>query len=211
MPRAATPHSKRTRYTEPVRRSVPYVVRRRDPLMEVKAFSAAPFSNSPVNDLMSTRLTDVQVGPAYNQRVGKMIQGVEFHYRGWFFLSYPQPWSVVRLIIFRWNDDTPPDTQQILNGFSPAATYNVRHQGNWTILRDRMFELNQHTLAPGDPPSQFGGVGLSFHGKFKYNQRMVYDDEDNDQDQGAVYALCIADTNNVVSVTMTTQLYYTEL
>lgn len=193
------------------RPALPLTIRPRSSRIEVKAWPYDGWVNSFVDLSLTGNLTAVPLGSANTNRTGRVVQGREL--RWWLVLTADNPTishAAVRVIFFRWNDDTDPEAQDILNDEQRiTSTYNTQKQGKWKILSDRYYAMNSNTFLPG--PGTLAAVTLPLSGTFKTNWQCTYDDEDNEQESGQVRCLILTDTDAVVRATMSSQFFYTDV
>lgn len=207
------PPTKRTRTTRNPGPRASGITTRRPFRAEVKHFNTHAFDYQTISSAqMSTNLTNVNNGIQQNQRVGAVIQAMSFTYRLSIMSSMNSaPACFVRVIFFRWNDDTAPYPPQIVNDTGvPESAYNYVHQAKWKILSDRIVDVPVYGTQKEGPPDYIQ-TSVSHQATLTTKWLCEYDREENDQDRGAIYCLIIPRALSSPVVTMTTTLTYVDI
>jgi len=188
-------------------------VARRFPRSEVKYSTIHAFDNTLADEARSVNLAFTNLGVQPSQRIGRLIQGLNLRYHMTAFTTSatnPSAEYSVRVIFVRWQDDTPPNIDQIL---SPTTTvespYNYSHQAKWKILSDKTYDLNLQTR--NLDTSLFMRVARSEHGVIKTNWRCEYDLQEDDQDRGSIYCFLVSSTESNIRVKMFTTFSFTDI
>lgn len=199
--------------------AVPRTARPRTLAVEVKDYIATPFSNETVGQggNMSQNLTEVPVGASGQERTGRVILGKQMTWR----CSIRYGGNTVggeatggfRLLFFRWDDDNQPSTGDILNqqGVNPIiAPYNLSNAFKLKVLYDRVYGLNTTQPSQGFTGAYAPGTML-LNGSFNCGWQMAYSTNDQSQDKGAIYCLCVCSQTNYASISLATQLMYCDI
>lgn len=208
--------AKRTRYVaakrtrpRPAITRAPATSRVRTPRAELKDHEGVLAVASPINltGVISPTATAVPLGDNAHSRDGRVIFAKTLNWRLYLESAVNTTGDncgAVRVIIFRWDDDSVPVPADIITSASVTAVYNLNNVFKMKVLEDRLIAINSFYEIGGDAvPScaaHTGSIPLGF--------QMGYDDSNGTQEKGAIYVLYNANVNNWFNLSMRSQLLY---
>jgi len=208
--------AKRTRYVaaprtraRPAITRAPPTTRVRTPRAELKDHEGILAVASPISvgGTVSPSATQVPLGDDAHSRDGRIIFAKTLNWR--LVLqsgvnTTGDTCGVVRLIIFRWDDDTQPVMADVITAASTVAVYNLNNVFKMKVLEDRMITLNTNYELGGDPAptmaAHTGSIPLGF--------QMGFDDGNGTQEKGSIHVAYLTNAGNWFDLTMRTQLLY---
>jgi len=186
---------------------------RRVPRAEVKYNHVHVFDNTLADEAVSVNLSFTNLGVQPHQRVGRLVQGVSLAYNMQLFTTNgtnPDVLNNVRVVFVRWQDDTVPQVIDVIHDASVSGPYNYAHQAKWKILSDKTYDLNQQSIAPGNPPTRYPRQVKSVQTIIQTKWRCEYDLQEDDQDRGAIYCFLLSGTESNIRCTMWSTFAFTE-
>lgn len=87
------------------------------------------------------QVTAINQGDDFDERIGRKIRLKNFNYRMDVRLSGTTP-CTGRYIIFKWNDDTAPTAQKVLQNDNYLSNYDLDTSDKYKIIKDKFFTLN---------------------------------------------------------------------
>jgi len=220
LSRSGSATVKRARYT-PTHRGRPAITRA-PPTTRIRAARAelkdhegilavaAPIASG---GTVTPNATLVPQGDDAHSRDGRVIYAKTINWRAYFesaLNTTGNTCGAVRLIIFRWDDDTQPTVGDVVTSASLTAVYNLNNVFKFKVLEDRMISLNSNYADTGGDavPScttASGSISLGY--------QMGYDDSNGTQEKGGVYMMymCNAGASNWMQTSIRTQLLYYDM
>lgn len=196
--------------------SVPRTYTPRTSALEVKDHIADPWNNSTMQvNGMVANLSRIQIGSSGHQRNGRVVKGKSLTWRMFFIFGGNAlggaSTASVRVLFFRWDDDREPNEDDVLSNQNSyiVAPYNLDNAFKLRVLYDKIYPLNTRQAQQGT--GNYAPSELTLQGALTCNWQMAYEKNNEAQDKGALYCMVFCSQSNYASITMASQLMFTDI
>lgn len=111
--------------------------------VEYKKYDSAAVGQAVTNVLQFDNLHAIAQGAANNQRIGDKIDIKKLHLRWQVEMSQSEVYTTVRIMVFRWSENSIPVPADILSSTSTVRSYlNTQESHHFKMYYDRIFTLN---------------------------------------------------------------------
>lgn len=175
--------------------------------MKEKLFFDAQITSAIVTSSGSiTHLSAIPEGDGQSQRTGDLVRAQSLLIRMHIFCNASAAnGNTLRVIVFRWFQDSTPVLTDILNSATIIANYNMNNKKHFAIMSDKFHYVALSTAGR----SESSPITL-LKTKPKYMWRLEYDDDPGTIPRyGGIYVLCISnEATNGPWVVANTRLRY---